>query len=143
MAASCETCSFFFFFVGLGSTIFSADRLQCNGSMHIIICTLIDPPIELYQITQSLYYRILNELLGAQSSDRPVARGVQTGAIAPPPPTGCKVRFAGYEYYSLYCAIYTYINKNCHVHDRVHVRALVRDQFGLWLDQGPPRKRIY
>ena len=39
---------------------------------------------------------------------RPVARGVQTGAIAPP--TGCKVRLAGYEYYSLYCAIYTYIN---------------------------------
>ena len=32
------------------------------------------------------------------------------------PPTGCKV-LAGYEYYSLYCAIYTYINKNCHVHE--------------------------
>ena len=47
------------------------------------------------------------------------------------PPTGCEVRFAGYEYYSLYCAIYTYINKNCHVHDRVHVRALVRDQWAI------------
>ena len=32
-----------------------------------------------------------------------------------------------------------YINKNCHVHDRVHVRALVRDQFGLWLDPFCPR----
>ena len=70
---------------------------------------------------------------------RPVARGVQTGAIAPP---GCEVRFAGYEYYSLFCAIYTYINKNCHVHDRVHVRALVRDQFGLWVGPFCPRSTL-
>ena len=35
---------------------------------------------------------------------KPVARGVQTCA-----PTGCKVRSAGYEYYSLDCAIYTCI----------------------------------
>ena len=62
------------------------------------------------------------------------------------PPTGCKVCLAGYEYCTLYCAIYTYINKNSCA--RVHVRALVRDQvravaasqaFGLWLDPFCPR----